>query len=158
MTFHLKHIPAFALCAALVTTAGIAASQGASKDAAAVGARHAQMGLISYHTGILGDMAKGDTEFDAEKAQAAATNLHAAAMLERSTLWIEGTEQGAAEGSRAKAEVWSDAAGFDAAFAALQEASAPLMEVADLEGLQAGMGAVGKSCGGCHDTYRGPKN
>jgi cytochrome c556 len=116
------------------------------------------MQLISYHTGILGDMAKGEMEFDVEKAQAAATNLHAASIMDRTTLWIEGTEQGAVEGSRAKAEIWTDAAGFDTAFTALQDASAAMMEVSDLDGVRAGIGDVGKSCGGCHDDYRGPRN
>lgn len=158
MSFNLKSVSTLALCGAMIATASFAASHVSKSDAASVNVRHAQMQIISYHTGILGDMAKGEMEFDAEKAQAAATNLHAAAMMERATMWVEGTEQGAVEGSRAKAEIWTDAEGFDAAFTKLQEASAALMEVSDLDAVKAGMNDVGKSCGGCHDDYRGPKN
>jgi cytochrome c556 len=144
------------LCTSLA--AGVAVSQEAGS--AAVEARHHQMEMIAYNTGILGGMAKGEMDYNAEMATSAATNLHAMAMLDRATLWVEGTEQGAVEGSRAKAEIWSDPETFDAKFKALQDASAAMMEVAgtDLDGLKGGMGAIGKACGDCHDTFRGPRN
>ncbi len=148
---------ALAVSAAIIATAGFAASHVSTSDSAAVNARHAQMQLIAYNTGILGNMAKGEVEFDAAMAQSAAKNLNAAASLDRATLWIEGTEQGAVDGSRAKAEIWTDAAGFDAKFKALQDASAAVMDAADLDAVKAGMGPIGKACGDCHDTFRGPK-
>ena len=46
------------------------------------------------------------------------------------------------------------------ALMALETASADMIEAAgtDLDALRAGMGAIGKACGACHDDYRGPKN
>ena len=161
MTMHLtKSITAIGISAALIATAGFAASHSEKAASAAVNARHAQMQLIAYHTGILGGMAKGETEYNAEMATAAATNLNAAAGFAPGTLWLEGTEQGAVEGSRAKAEIWSDPEGFNEALMALETASADMIEAAgtDLDALRAGMGAIGKACGACHDDYRGPKN
>jgi cytochrome c556 len=116
------------------------------------------MQMISYHTGVLGDMAKGSVDFDAAMAQAAAANLKHLAAMAPATLWTDGSEQGAVEGSRAKPEIWSDPAGFAAKFKVLEDASAALMDVADLDALRAGMGGVGGSCKGCHQGYRGPKN
>ena len=118
------------------------------------------MQLIAYHTGILGGMAKGEAEYDAEKAKVAAMNLHAAATLDPSSMWIEGTENGAVEGSDAKPEVWTDAEGFASKYDDLQSASAAMMEAAgtDLDALKAGMGTLGKACGACHDNYRVPNN
>lgn len=144
----------------LIASAGFAASHSEKAANDAVNARHAQMQLIAYHTGILGSMAKGEREYDAEMARVAATNLHHAAGLDPASLWLEGTEQGAVEGSRAKAEIWSDMEGFTSALEDLQTASAAMMDAAgtDLDALKAGMGDVGKACGACHDKYRGPKN
>ena len=85
-----KSITAISLGALVIATAGFAAGHSDKAAAAAVGARHAQMQLIAYHTGILGGMAKGEAEYDAEKAKVAASNLHAAATLDTSTMWIEG--------------------------------------------------------------------
>ncbi|WP_162798533.1 c-type cytochrome [Sulfitobacter sp. SK012] len=144
---------------AIVSTTAVA--DGHDKAAAAaVGARSAQMGLVAYHTGILGGMAGGKVPYDAEVAKAAATNLHAAASLARVTMWVAGTEQGAVPGSRAKAEIWSDAAGFEEKFAMLEKASADMIDAAgtDLDSLKAGMGAVGGTCKACHEAYRGPRN
>ncbi len=126
----------------------------------ATNARHAQMQMIAYHTGLLGDMAKGTTPYDATVATAAAENLASAAAMNRITLWLEGSEQGAIANSRAKTEIWSDAAGFDQMAVALETATAAMVTAAgtDLDSLRAAMGAVGKSCGDCHKAYRGPEN
>ncbi|WP_299725590.1 cytochrome c [uncultured Tateyamaria sp.] len=127
---------------------------------AATKARKANMSTIGYHTGILGAMAKGDTPYDAAVATAAAENLSAAASMNRIVLWIEGSEQGAVPGSRAKTEIWSDAAGFEEDAVALETAAAAMVAAAgtDLDSLRAAMGAVGAACGDCHKAYRGPSN
>lgn len=143
---------------AIIATSGYAASHAASSSDKAVAARHAQMQIVGYSTGILGDIAKGEMEFDAEMVNSAATNLNTLAKLDLASLWLPGTEQGAAEGSRAKPEIWSDRAGFIEKFAALEKASADMMGAADVDAVKAGMGAIGESCKMCHDSYRGPKN
>ena len=152
-----KSAIALGLSGLLVATASFAGSH-AKTDNKAVAARHAQMQLIAYSIGILGATAKGEMEFDAEMVNSAATNLNKMATLDPATLWIAGTEQGAVAGSRAKAEVWSDADGFAAAFEKLASASAALVGAADAAAVGAGMGALGGSCKECHETYRGPKN
>lgn len=147
-----------------LTAATLAATAFADGHSAAlsasVDARHAQMGLLGYHTGILGSMAKGETEYDAATATAAAENLSAAASMERMVLWLEGSEQGAVEGSRAKAEIWLDTDGFEEKAMALETAAEALVAAAgtDLDSLRTAMGDVGKACGDCHKAYRGPKN
>ncbi|MES2058711.1 MAG: cytochrome c [Pseudomonadota bacterium] len=53
--------------------------------------------------------------------------------------------------------VWTDRAGFDAKAAAYAEAAgklAALAKAGDKPGFAAQWGEVGKTCGGCHDTYR----
>ena len=153
---------AVATAVALTAVAGMAHSDGHADKAlsAAIKARQAQMQLISYNTSLLGDMAKGETEYNADTAASAASNLAAVAKLDRSILWVEGSVQGSVPDTRAKAAIWSDPAGFDTAATNLEMAAAALAEVAgnDLETLRGAMADVGKACGACHDDYRGPRN
>jgi cytochrome c556 len=116
------------------------------------------MQLQSYHTGVLGAIAKGEMDYDAAMVSAAATNLATLAKVEHADLWIAGTEQGAAPESRAKAEIWSNPDDFAKKFEDLAMAASALIDAPDAAAVGAGMGAVGEACKACHDTYRGPKN
>lgn len=80
--------------------------------------------------------------------------------MSRIVLWLDGSKQGAVPGSCAKPDIWSDAAGFEAAATALETASAAMTDAAgtDLDALRAAMGSFGKTCGDCHKAYRGPRN
>ncbi len=60
----------------------------------------------------------------------------------------------------AKAEVWSDAAGFAAAVNRLQVETSRLQQVSasgDLAALRAQVRATGGACKNCHDKYRVPE-
>jgi cytochrome c556 len=160
----MKRITTFTLAAVLSTTCagGIALADGHAEKAmaAAIEARKHQMQLNGYSMGILGAMAKGDVAFDAATATAAASNLAATAKLDRSILWLDGTIQGEVPNTRAKAEIWSDAAGFEKSATDLETAADALVAAAgtDLAALQEAMKAAGASCGACHEKYRGPRN
>lgn len=158
MKHFIKSTTALVLSAAIVATAGMADSHAKEGMEPAVAARHHQMQMVGYNIGILGAVAKGEMEFDAAMVSSAAKNLNALASMDRATLWIEGTEQGTAEGSRAKAEIWSDPDGFAERFQAMADASAALIDAADLDAVRAGMGDLGGTCKACHEKYRGPKN
>jgi cytochrome c556 len=59
----------------------------------------------------------------------------------------------------AKAEVWTDAAGFADAAQRLQDETAKLQQIAmsgDLDAIKAQVRAVGAACAGCHAKYREP--
>lgn len=156
------HLFRLSLTSLAITTLGFSAFADGHSEAlkGAVSARNGQMGVIGFHLGILGGMAKGAADYDAATALAAAENLHAAASMNRITMWIDGTEQGAVEGSRAKPEVFNDTAGFNEKFDDLAIATAAMVAAAgtDLASLQAAMEPVGAACGACHKAYRGPKN
>jgi cytochrome c556 len=126
----------------------------------AISARQAQMQLISYNMGILGGMAKGERDFDSATALAAATNLSAVAKLDRTILWLEGSVQGQVGNTRAKPDIWTDPAGFEADATDLETAADALIAAAgtDLAALQLAMETAGKTCGACHEDYRGPRN
>jgi cytochrome c556 len=59
--------------------------------------------------------------------------------------------------TRAFPEVWKDTEGFATAAKQFQTEAAALNETAkgsDLDAIQSRASAVGRTCGGCHDTYR----
>ncbi|MGC1505730.1 MAG: cytochrome c [Sulfitobacter sp.] len=155
-TFSKPHL-ATGIAAALIATASFADSHAAKSTNVDVAARQAMMGLVGQNMGVLGSTAKGEIAFNTGLVQAAAANLNMLAKIDPTSLWTAGTEQGAADLSRAKPEIWSDAAGFATKLEAMASASAALMDVTDLEALRAGMGALGGSCKACHESYRGPK-
>lgn len=152
-----KSLFAAGLGIVFVASSGIAESH-ATVTNKAVAARHAQMQMIAYHTGVLGAIAKGEMEYSAEMVDAAATNLRELAKMQKATLWTAGTEQGATPGSRAKTEIWSDPAGYAAKFTGLENAASAMIGATDAAAVGAGMGAIGGSCKSCHEAYRGPKN
>lgn len=157
MKFFNKSKLAAGCAVALIATASIAASHATKSSNADVAARHAMMGLVGHNMGVLGSTAKGEIAFNAGLVQAAAANLNKLAQIDPTSLWTIGTEQGAADLSRAKPEIWSDAAGFSEKFEAMARASAALMDATDVEAVRAGMGALGGACKACHESYRGPK-
>lgn len=63
--------------------------------------------------------------------------------------------------TRAKPEIWSDWAGFEAKAKGFDDAAAVLTAAAaanDLAAIKAAAGDVGKACKACHEAYRGPED
>jgi cytochrome c556 len=126
---------------------------------AEVKARLGLMANYSLNLGLLGDMAKGKTDYDAGIAAVAAANLAAFANTNQSLLWPIGTDTMSIEGTRALPKIWEAKADFDAKAGDLAKTAMALAAVAgtDLAGLQGAMGGVGGACGACHKVYREPK-
>ncbi|TMV09691.1 cytochrome c [Ruegeria sediminis] len=123
-------------------------------------ARQGQMRLLALNLGILGGMAKGDREYDAELAQAAAENFLIVTGLNQVTQWPEGSHTQAIEGSDAKAEVWTNFADFQKKWGDLAAPAAQLQTAAGQGAAEIGaaLGPVGGACKACHDDYRVPQN
>lgn len=104
------------------------------------------------------EMAKGEKPYNETEA-AAAMRLIADNLEEFPGMFPENSMEGGDPPTRAKAEIWSDTAGFEAAAAKTYEA-AETAEAAAAQGQEAfaaALGPVGASCGDCHDMFRGPK-
>jgi len=119
-------------------------------------ARQAQMTLYAFNIGILGAMAKGDVDYNAEGAGLAASNLAALSAVWMPGAWLPGSDNASVKGTAALPKLWQDMADVGAKGQALAEAAQAMTLVAgtDLAGLRSGIGAVGKSCGACHESYR----
>lgn len=141
--------------AAVAGTMVFAASHGGNP---AVKARKAHMQLNAHNIGILGGMAKGDIEYNADAAQAAANNLLALSQLNQMSYWPPGTSNAElGDETRALPAAWEDMAGvIEDAQALTAAAEAMASNAGTLEGVQASIGALGGACGACHKAYRAP--
>lgn len=121
-----------------------------------VKARQGQFNIMALNLGVLGGMARGTVDYDADAAKAAADSLVAVASLHQAAMWPDGSDSGSVDGTRAKADIWSNMDDFNAKWAAFGEAATAMAATAadgkDMIGPK--MGALGGTCGACHDTYR----
>lgn len=143
-----------------LATAGLAIAAtavfAASPFDGAVKARQSHMQLYGHNLGILGGMAQGKIDYDADSASAAADNLVALALLSQSSYWPQGSDADAIENTRALPVIWTDFPGVMSNIGDLQAATVAMQEAAGggVESLQAAMGPLGGACGACHKAYR----
>ncbi|CAG0911098.1 unnamed protein product [Cyprideis torosa] len=124
-----------------------------------VKARQGQFQIMALNLGILGGMAKGAVEYDAEVAQAAAGSLVGISMVNQGPLWPEGTSELDIDGTRAKVEIWDNLPDVLAKWSDFGTA-AKAMQTAAGEGPEAigqALGQVGGASKACHDAYRAPQ-
>jgi cytochrome c556 len=147
-----KRIVEIALCAALfvgVASAGLAqGGDSIAKREAAMKSMGASAGATNAAAGM-GDFATAST-----KAKELSDTVHALP-----SLFPAGS--GPADGvrTRAKAEVWSDAAGFKAAAdkaAADADAVVVAADSKNADAVKAAVTAFQGNCNACHAKYRGP--
>lgn len=120
-------------------------------------ARHGLMNVISINLGIIGDMAKGETAYDADAAKTAADSLLGVALVDQATLWPDATL--GIDKSRALPAISETRAEFMAIWDEYDTAAANLQAIAGdgRDGLGAALGALGQTCKACHDDYRAPR-
>jgi cytochrome c556 len=107
------------------------------------------------NAGVLAAMVKGEKPYDQAAVDAALTQLDETAK-KLPTMFPESVKGLKADGDySASPKIWEDKAGFDAHIAtfakAVTEAKA---SVKNLDALKVSLPILGKSCGGCHETYR----
>jgi len=103
--------------------------------------------------GALAKMAKGEAPFEANAANLAVRVLYNGA-VGYTDLFPDGSQTGM--DTEASPKIWEDMAGFKAKGVALEEAAASVIAtpITDVDGVKAALGVIGKTCGGCHETYR----
>ncbi|MDO5759230.1 MAG: cytochrome c [Rhodobacterales bacterium] len=143
---------------------GLVATTATSQDdidptlAKAIDARQAHMRLNAFNLGLLGAMAKGEIDYDAEAATAAAENLAALARMDESRYWLAGTDMETLGKDRteALAAIWSEGSKIGDRAQTMTETSTAMAEAAGngLESLRGAMGPLAKACGSCHEDFR----
>lgn len=152
--FKLKIAIPLCLSAAVLAGAPLAAEFDSQIEA-----RQAYMKILGFNSGILGAMARGRMDYDADLAMAAAKNMSLAAQMNNGTMWPMGSDMDSHEGTVAKAELWQnfDKAGGFLSDLASATAALEMKAGEGVDALQAAMGDVGQACSGCHREFRAKK-
>jgi len=144
--------------AALAVTAGLGMAEAAGSPDDAIKARQEEMKANSKAMGALVSILKGETPYDAAKVKSSVDAIAAAgAAADSASAWDAAAQTGTIE-TWAKPEVWTDAAGFDAARQKLSTALAALSATNDAGAFKSAFPQLGGACKGCHETYRRPKD
>ena len=145
------------MAAAALLAGGTALAQEASPGGKAVLARQAHMKELGRTFGGIGAELRKETP---DKAAIAATESTAKALAQQLPTWFpKGSGPEAGVKTAAKAEIWNDAAGFDAAVTKAQGEAGRLADVAaggDLDAIKAQFRVTGAACNACHEKYRAP--
>jgi cytochrome c556 len=127
-------------------------------------ARQSFMQVYAYNLGLLGNMAKEKTPYDAKIATAAASNLVAAINMDNSTMWPKGSDADSSglnkDLTRAKPDIWTTYPKVKEKSKDLKDALTKMAAVAGdgLGAVKANMKDVGSGCKGCHEAFRIPKD
>ena len=145
-----------ASAAVILSMGGAALAQGMPAE---VKARQGQFRILAINLGILGGMAKGEVEYSAEAAQAAADSIVGVSMVNQAPLWPAGTDSMSIEGTRAMPAIWDNLPDVVAKWQALGAAAAELQQVAGTgkDAIGPMLGKIGGTCKACHDAYREPQ-
>ena len=146
----------------MLIAAGLAAALGAgytlnafaqAKPETLVKQRQAAMTLVGKYWGPLGGMAAGRVPYDANVVARNAGYLEVLSKLP----WDGFDASTQNEKSQALPEIWKDPAKFKAAADAMQTELGKLVAAAkggNEAAIKAALGDTGKTCGGCHNTFR----
>ncbi len=123
----------------------------------AIQARQGEMQLRSYFAGPLFAMAKGDMDYDAEKASMLANNLQKLLEIDIRSSWVKGSDNENYPGdTTALPKIWTtypEIGNYGKKYAtAVRELAAVAGNGKDQ--MKSKIGALGKSCKGCHDEFR----
>jgi cytochrome c556 len=142
------------LAGALVLPARVSQAQAAS-DQPSIEYRQLVMGAIGSNMGAIGGIMKN------QLALPGAVANHAQQMADAAKLIAPAFKQKVTAGKTdARPEIWSDWAKFEQAAADYGKAAANLATAAngsDPAAVGLAVRALGESCGGCHDSFRKPK-
>ena len=140
-----------------VSAPGLAADD-PKKDA--IKARQGEMQMRKFNAGPLFAMAKGKMRYDAAQAQMLADNLVKLSAIDIGGAWIPGTDNKAyPEDTTSLPEIWST---YPEISKYGEKYDAAVKELAAVAGdgekaLKSKIGALGKTCKGCHDDFREKK-
>lgn len=120
-------------------------------------ARRGYFQLLGLEMGPLAAMAKGEIAYDADAAQAHASDIKLLSDYLHDDILAAGTSNADLPGkTRALPKIWEDMVGYGEKAAAFKEAAANIASAAGggKDALAPAVGQLGGTCKGCHDTYR----
>ena len=148
----MQHFVRIALAAVVAAAVAGGAATAANAPEHVIKYRQNLMKAVGGHIGNIALLVKGQVDY----SDGLATDAQAIVdLLENSGIaFPEGTADGK---SRAKPEIWQDRAKFDTALEDSIGKARALAAAAgggDMAAVGAALGALGKSCGACHKSFR----
>ncbi|MGC9369535.1 MAG: c-type cytochrome [Paracoccaceae bacterium] len=122
-----------------------------------IAARQGYFKLLGANIGVLAAMAKGERDYEAAAAQAAADNLVTLSNYKLDHLFVPGTSaDDFPDKTRALPKIWDNLPDIGDKVADLNKAALAMQAVAGQgQGEMAGaLGSLGGACKACHDDYR----
>ncbi|SDR47652.1 cytochrome c [Pseudovibrio sp. Tun.PSC04-5.I4] len=144
------------ITALVAMTATSAFAEGVKKEDV-VDARRAYYTLLGYDMGTLAAMAKGNVDYNADTAKAAAANMMTVANYNAAGLYVPGTSNADLPGkTRALPVIWEDMPGMQAKGKDFYQALVALNEAAGggRPALGKAVMKLGGTCKACHSHYR----
>lgn len=137
----------------VVIGAGAGFAAGSADDM--INARQAEMKANTKAMKALVSILKGETPYDNAAVQSAVKTItDARAASDAAGAWDAASQTGGTVKTEAKPDVWTDAAGFAAAWQNLDKATAQLAATSDEASFKAAFPALGAACKGCHEKFR----
>ncbi len=118
-------------------------------------ARQACMKANGAGMGVMVPIIKGEKPYDAA-AVGAALGAMDKACADWANFWSADSMTSTTLKTHALDAIWKDPKGFEAAGGTYYTAFTALKATKDEAGFKAAFGDLGKSCGGCHEKFRGP--
>jgi cytochrome c556 len=148
-------VSVMAILLVLSSTANGAPARSEKQAKSAVQFRQALLQLVRSNVGALGAMAKGKIPMDSSKIEVNAMRIEQLSLMMPDYFELD-TRKFSVD-TEALPAIWEDYADFTDKMATLTEAAKALQVTARSgkeSGYKAGIGAVLKSCKGCHDSYK----
>jgi cytochrome c556 len=145
-----RRLPALAV---ILAVAALAVQAQSPKPEDQIKLRKSAYSLMGFSFGGINAMAEGKRPYDKEEATRLADLLVQVSMVPR-RFFGEGTDKGE---TRAKPEIWTHRADFDAKMDKMVTEAAKLPAIArsgDEAALKNQAKVVGEACGSCHDDFR----
>ena len=116
--------------------------------------RQSYFAILGMTFGPMGDMVKGDIEWNGEQFAAWASDLAAVSSVTVERGFAPGSDKGK---TRAKPEIWDNKADFEEKLGNFRMQAAKLAEVAatgDRQAIAGQFRQTGGACKACHDNYK----
>ncbi len=139
-----------------VSVVGFSASLAFASADDSIKARQECMKAHGASMGVMVPMIKGEKPYDNAAIQASFA-AEEAACADWAKWWGADTQKGETIETFAKPEIWTDAAGFEAAGGVWYKAYQTIKATTDEASFKAAFPALGESCKGCHEKFRRPK-
>ncbi|MCH1554041.1 MAG: cytochrome c [Luminiphilus sp.] len=116
--------------------------------------RQSYFAIVGMTFGPMGDMVKGDIEWNGEQFAAWASDLEAVSRVTVERGFAPGSDKGK---TRARPEIWDNKADFEEKLGNFRMEAAKLAEVAatgDRQAIAGQFRETGGACKACHDNYK----